>query len=375
MPTGSGKTRTAMRIICEHINANICDSKTALVFWLADTEELCSQAADEFKKAWSSLGLEEIPLLRFYGEYSCKLDDLQSGLVVGGLQKLNNAFVDTKSRNSLLSRTTLVVFDEAHRIIAPTYERIVNLLSVSHGSVLGLTATPGRDTIDPERNRVFAEYFDNNKVTLEVEGFESPIDYLQSEGYLAVPSYYPLEIKEAESKFSRNELKSLQLGGDFSDSMLKKLGNDSKRNLIIASKIIEVLNKGLQTIVFACSVDHAEALTVLLKYKNQKVGLVTGKTNKDVRKKNITDFKDGKLIGLINFGVLTTGFDAPKTKAVIITRPTTSLSLYSQMVGRATRGPKVKGTKSCEIHTVIDTQFSNFNNLTDSFYNWEEYFK
>ena len=83
MPTGSGKTRTAMRIICEHINNKICDSKTGLVFWLADSEELCSQAASEFKKAWSALGLEEISLFRFYGNYECSLDELQSGLVLG----------------------------------------------------------------------------------------------------------------------------------------------------------------------------------------------------------------------------------------------------------------------------------------------------
>ena len=374
MPTGSGKTRTAMRIICEHINNKICESETALVFWLADSEELCAQAASEFKKAWNALGLEEISLFRFYGNYECSLDELQTGLVVGGLQKLNNAFENRASRNKLLSRTTLVVFDEAHRIIAPTYEAIVNHLAVSHGSVLGLTATPGRDTDDLEKNKIFADYFDNNKEALEIEGFDSPIDYLQSKGYLSVPTYEHLEIQEAEHNFSQKELRNLKLGGDFSDSMLKKLGDDSKRNLKIAARSIEVLDKGLQTIIFACSVPHAEALTILLKYKNQKVGLVTGKTDKEIRKQNIDDYKNGKLKGLINFGVLTTGFDAPKTEAVIITRPTTSLSLYSQMVGRATRGPKVGGTKTCEVHTVIDTQFTNFNDLTKSFYNWDEYF-
>lgn len=52
MPTGSGKTRTSMRLICEYLQAN----DEASVLWIANTSELCSQAADEFLKAWSYLG-------------------------------------------------------------------------------------------------------------------------------------------------------------------------------------------------------------------------------------------------------------------------------------------------------------------------------
>ena len=57
---------------------------------------------------------------------------------------------------------------------------------------------------------------------------------------------------------------------------------------------------------------------------------------------------------LVNYGVLTTGFDAPNTNAVVITRPTTSLVLYSQMIGRGIRGPKMGGTKECIIVDIED---------------------
>jgi len=65
---------------------------------------------------------------------------------------------------------------------------------------------------------------------------------------------------------------------------------------------------------------------------------------------------------LVNYGVLTTGFDAPSIEAVIIARPTTSVVLYSQMLGRGLRGTKMGGTKDC---TIIDVN-DNIANMPDS---------
>ena len=58
---------------------------------------------------------------------------------------------------------------------------------------------------------------------------------------------------------------------------------------------------------------------------------------------------------------MTTGFDAPKTEAVVIARPTTSVVLYSQMVGRGLRGAQVGGTATCTVVDVVD----NIINLPD----------
>jgi DNA repair protein RadD len=70
--------------------------------------------------------------------------------------------------------------------------------------------------------------------------------------------------------------------------------------------------------------------------------------------------------------VLTTGFDAPKTSGAIIARPTTSLVLYSQMVGRAARGPLAGGNEHAEVATVVDTGLPGFTSLVDAFHNWED---
>ena len=66
------------------------------------------------------------------------------------------------------------------------------------------------------------------------------------------------------------------------------------------------------------------------------------------------------------------GFDAPKTSAVVIARPTKSLVLYSQMVGRCIRGPKAKGNSRCTVVTVADTGRYGFDSVTDAFSNWDD---
>ena len=75
---------------------------------------------------------------------------------------------------------------------------------------------------------------------------------------------------------------------------------------------------------------------------------------------------------LNNYGVLTTGFDAPKASAVVIARPTRSLVLYSQMIGRVIRGPKAGGTETCEIVTVVDPHLPGFGSVAEAFSNWED---
>ena len=73
---------------------------------------------------------------------------------------------------------------------------------------------------------------------------------------------------------------------------------------------------------------------------------------------------------MCNYGVLTTGFDAPRTSAAVIGRPTLSLVLYSQMIGRALRGPKAGGNKYAEIVTAVDPEFPGFGKVEKAFRNW-----
>ena len=145
-------------------------------------------------------------------------------------------------------------------------------------------------------------------------------------------------------------------------SVLSELGNNHARTASIITATLQlVMEKGLQTIIFSPTKENAVALALCLKFRGCKAAAITGETPSFDRHKYISDFKDGKINVLTNFGVLTTGFDTPNTEAVIVARPTLSVVLFSQMVGRGLRGVKMGGTPNCFIINVKD----NILNLPD----------
>ena len=101
---------------------------------------------------------------------------------------------------------------------------------------------------------------------------------------------------------------------------------------------------------------------------------MTAETGQEERSNVIARFKSDSREHMVmfNYGVLTAGFDAPRTRCAIIARPTKSLVLYSQMVGRAMRGPRSGGNAKSEILTVVDINLPGFGSMADAFTNWEE---
>jgi DNA repair protein RadD len=112
--------------------------------------------------------------------------------------------------------------------------------------------------------------------------------------------------------------------------------------------------KKWSVLVFACSVEHAEILTLALNYKGRTARCITGDTPRHERLTVLAAFRNKQVNFVCSVGVLTMGFDAPQINAVCITRPTTSALLYEQMVGRGLRGPRNGGTASCRILDVQD---------------------
>ena len=105
--------------------------------------------------------------------------------------------------------------------------------------------------------------------------------------------------------------------------------------------------------------------------------MILGGTPELERKDSIDRFRSdvGPPMALFNYGVLTAGFDAPRTRCVVIARPTTSLVLYSQMCGRAMRGPKSGGNRTCRIYTLVDRSLPGFGSVAEAFTNWETLWK
>jgi DNA repair protein RadD len=370
MPTGSGKTRTAMNVICDHLRRN----EPSVVIWLAHSEELCEQAATEFEKAWYYLGNRILKTIRYWGESDADIDNLKDGFIVAGLSKLTNLLKrDAALISKLGSRGALVIMDEAHMSIAPTYELNISVLNSFGASLLGLSATPGRTWNDVNADQKLADFYNRRKVTLKVRGYDNPVDYLIEKGYLARVKNVSLFYQNGMT-LSSDDLKYLQENFELSKSIIKKLSIDQMRNILIIDKIEELVTRHKRILVFALTVDHANLLALCLQARDVNAFSVTSKTDPSQRKKLLDSYrsKSQDTVVLCNYGILTTGFDAPETSAAMICRPTDSLVLYSQMVGRAMRGPLAGGNLTAEIVTVVDSNLPGFDSIQTAFFNWED---
>ena len=370
LPTGVGKTRTAMSIIATHLRTY----RSGLIVWLAATRELLEQAADEFELTWQAVGDRPVDCLRFWSNYNAPIDKATNGVVIAGLAKLHS-FGRVRSRLwELGDKTTMVVFDEAHQAVATTYQDIVETIVSRRPrtALLGLSATPGRTWGDPETDAAVAELFYGNKVTLDFDG-GNPIRRLTEDGYLASVDFSLLNV-EPGLRLSAADLKEISQALDISDSLAARICEDEQRNLRIAQRLLELAENHSRILVFAASVDNALLLASVCRGVGLKADAVTGRTDGREREHIVRRFKraGGPHRILINFGVLTTGFDAPAASAALIARPTKSLVLYSQMVGRVIRGPRAGGTERCEVITVVDTNLPGFGDVAEAFMNWED---
>ena len=372
MPTGAGKTRTAMHIVAGYVRAH----EPALVCWLAQNAELLEQAASEFDRAWSCLGNRQVDLLRFWGRR--KTDPLSAvdGLIVTSLGKMHAFDNHDPSRMlRLADRVSLVIIDEAHQAIAPIYASILSALYTKrpNNALLGLTATPGRTWSNIAEDQKLSDFFDGLKVMLEVEGYTDPVTFLIKEGYLARPEFRTLNAQSG-LELSGDDIRELSESVDVPVSVLEQLGANTQRNLKIVVGIEDLLTRHQRVIVFAPSVENARLLTALLTVRGHEAAVVTSHTGAAERERIIRRFRSSnpESMTLCNYGVLTAGFDAPCISAALIARPTRSLVLYSQMVGRATRGPRVGGNTEAEIVTVIDPHLPGFGSIADAFKNWED---
>ena len=134
---------------------------------------------------------------------------------------------------------------------------------------------------------------------------------------------------------------------------LRSLGRAHDRNRRILEHVSR-LPVDWPVLIFAASVEHAEDLAVELTMSGVPSAAITGETRAGVRRNAIDRFRRGELRVLTNYGVLTTGFDAPSVRAIYVTRPVYSPLLYQQMIGRGLRGPLNGGEERCLIVNVED---------------------
>lgn len=200
---------------------------------------------------------------------------------------------------------------------------------------------------------------------MKIPGYLSPIDYLVEQGYLAKANFKSLNYDH--SKIAAYELRDA--GGI---ETMTTLANNLERNRKIIDTIISECHNNSQIIVFACTVEHGINLATALSYKGIKAASIDSKNDTlESRRAKIAQYKNGELQVLVNFNVLTAGFDAPKTNVTVIAKPMNSLVQYLQMAGRAMRGYKSGGNKECNIYTVMD-DIPEFQSISLAFGYWND---
>jgi superfamily II DNA or RNA helicase len=239
--------------------------------------------------------------------------------------------------------------------------------------LIGLTATPGRGINNKDENKRLSEYFNEEKLDIDTPNGKTVFSYLKSIGVMAYANFQPLVTSPTYSLSSR-DIRYLEENFDFPPAFVKKIGEDETRNFEIINELIVKLKTHRKALFFGCSVEHSKFICSMLNYLGIKAAHVDGTTNRGTRQSILNEYKKGELQIICNFGILSTGFDAPKTDLVFIARPTHSIVLYSQMIGRGLRGKEVGGTENCTIVTVKDN-IAGLPNESNIFTYFDEYFE
>lgn len=254
-------------------------------------------------------------------------------------QQVVFASVQSVVRNldSFKNQFSLLVIDECHRVPdekTSSYQKVItHLRELNPGiKVLGLTATPyrlgmgwiyqyhTRGQVRTEESRFFRDCI-----------FELPIRYLLDENFLT-----PARMMDAPIlSYDFSQLKPANTGRYKEAEMDMVIDKAKRATPQIVEQIIQYAKERKGVMVFAATVRHAQEIHGLL--PEGETAIVIGDTPTPERDAIIQSFKNREIKYLVNVSVLTTGFDAPHVDLIAILRPTESVSLYQQIVGRGLR--------------------------------------
>lgn len=272
--------------------------------------------------------------LQSYGVFDCSI--YSASFNSKEISRITFAMIGSvRNKPEFFSHFKYVIIDECHLVNSKggMYEQFISTLGAK---VLGLTATPYRLSTDGwggsilkfitrTRPRIFSEMI-----------YHIQIKELSDDGFLSKLEYYQVNIVDP-SKLQLNTT-----GADYTDESVKNHYSDIQFNLKLKEIIERLIKSGRKNIlVFTKFVAEAQELS---DYFNGLAEMVSGETPKKERERILNEFKSGKIKIVANVGVLTIGFDFPELETIVLARPTMSLALYYQMIGRAMRPHKLKSS-------------------------------
>lgn len=299
MATGLGKTVTF---------AHIADRWPGRVLVIAHREELVQQAAEKIHSITGHpVGIE-------MGRERAN-DELHSPkVIVGSVQTLCKP---NRRERYHPDHFSLMVIDEGHHAPAASYREVMDYFRCA--KKLLVTATPKRaDEV------AMATVCDS--VAFQY-GIEPAID----DGWL-VPVHQTV-VKVDGLDFS----KARTVAADFNEGDLERILTEEEPLHKMCGSAYEVIGNR-QALWFCVTVKHSQLVAgVLSRYATGGVQFLSGATAKEDRRAAVESYKKGNIQHLVNCALFLEGFDAPATSAIVMARPTKSLSLYMQVLGRGTR--------------------------------------
>lgn len=322
LPTGAGKSL---------VIAELARIARGRVLVLAHVKELVRQNHSKY----CALGLQA--------------DIFSAGLAEkGSQQKVVFGSVQSVARHlsKFDERFSLLIVDECHRICDSDdsqYQQILSFLRERNPSLrlLGLTATPFRLA----KGWIYHQHHHGMVRGPEDALFyqcvyELPLRYMIKQGYLVTPVRLDMPVLRYDfSALIANQ------NGLFPEKALNlSLEKQQRVTPSIVNEIISHAKQRRGVMIFAATVRHAEEILTLLPANS---ALISGTTDNQQRDQILQQFTQQEIKFLVNVAVLTTGFDAPHVDVIAILRPTESISLYQQIVGRGLR--LYEGKQDCLI--------------------------
>lgn len=345
MPTGSGKTYTALEAVVDILRRR---RRKKYIVWLVDSNELAEQALASFEYLWKLKGDRSVRAFRLFHSFIPMFNDAEGGVVFASFSQIysilkKNTHLAYEALWRLIKNSELLIVDEAHTSVAETYETCIRcFLRTDYTSVVGLSATPGRSDWDSTKQLI--ELYSNNLVRPKDslgKLIRHPVEYLQQHSFLA---HLDCRILETDVTVSDSD----------ENSVLTALARNPARNDRILEQIKLADDAKESTLVFACTLDHVMALFILCEARGIKAEYIIGDVNQVRRLEILSRFKNREFSILLNLDILSTGVDVPNVDKIIITRPIGSPILYSQILGRALRGPKNGGNATNTVITIKD---------------------
>lgn len=341
MPTGTGKTYLFTSLINDIINTYKLAHKDIKILIVAHRTELLDQISATLNKFGISHGFIQ----------GAREQYLWKRVQVGSIMSL---LTDKNYYNVCRQKFDYIIVDEAHHSLADTYIRLFGLFP--NAKKLGVTATPWR-----LNHESFLSLYQYLIVSPQISWFINN-NLLSDFDYVSIK-----QDSEVQKLVDRSEVVST---GDFSNADLDNTFNNQRIRSKLYESYLQFAN-GRKGIIYAINKCHAAKIAELYSSHGVKAMAIDCDTPRDVRQEMITAFKNGEISVLVNVDIFTEGFDCPDVNFIQLARPTKSLSLYLQQVGRGLR--IVEGKEKTII--LDNVGLYNYFGLPDANRKWQYHFE